>query len=159
MNQVGTVHSVRVSFLSNYDEVKFVRYIHGCHIRGREVRYFKPSERKKGDLWSDEFTDPKTKMVRKHTIWGGKLAGILTQSLCREIFFQVLYQVDRQVERYPNVDLVGQFHDELVLDWQPDVDGISLHQLKLELDVAMSTCGLEDFPLVGEIKSDYRYTK
>ena len=39
------------------------RYFHGCYMRGRNVGYYKPSERKTGDLWKNHFTDPKTKQV------------------------------------------------------------------------------------------------
>ena len=53
----------------------FTRVIHGAHMKGRNVGYWKPSERKTGDLWVDVFTNPKTKQVQPYTVYGGKLAG------------------------------------------------------------------------------------
>lgn len=50
-------------------------------------------------------------------MYGGKLAGLLTQSLCREVFFNSLRWVHTWCDAYPNVRLIGQFHDEIVVDW------------------------------------------
>lgn len=134
------------------------RYFHGCYMRGRNVAYYKPSDRKTGDLWRATFTDPKTKQLRYYELYGGKLAGILTQSLCREIFMHVLHRTNAWW-RGDNVTVVGQFHDEIVLDWKPGA--IPLHEAEARMGTLMSTppAWLAGFPLDAEIKSDYRYIK
>lgn len=134
------------------------RVFHGCHLRGRNVSYYKPSSRKTGDLWSNTYTDPKTGALRFYELYGGKLTGILTQSFCRELFFRVLSQVGTWAARIPNVDLIGQFHDEIVLDWRPGPT--PLETTKADLEHLMSDPGpVQGFPLEADIKSDYRYTK
>lgn len=151
--------SIRVTVL-RHGEAWFNRYFHGCYMRGRNVGYYKPSELKSGDLWRNHYTDPKTKQVRFYELYGGKLAGILTQSFCRELFFMVLRNVAAWAESYPDsVAVVGQFHDEIVVDWRPG-GRLSLDQAKTQLDQMMSDPGdLTSFPLAAEVKDDYRYTK
>jgi hypothetical protein len=134
------------------------RVFHGVYERGRSLCYYKPSERKTGDLWSNHFTDPKTKQVKFYNIYGGKLAGILTQSLCRQMFFDRLESVDDWCNRTDGVDLVGQFHDEIVLDWSPE-GGESLPVIEDMLKSSMSFTRLRGFPLTAEVKSAYRYIK
>lgn len=134
------------------------RVFHGCYMRGRSICYYKPSARKTGDLWSPTFVNPKTKQVQHYSIYGGKLSGILTQSFCREIFFRVLSDVSIWVDHWPNVKIVGQFHDEIVLDWVPGP--LKLKAAKIELEESMENNGIfKSFPLAADIKHDYRYTK
>ena len=137
----------------------FDRAIHGVHEVGGQIRYYKPSKLKSGDLWKDTFTDPKTGQTRQHTLYGGKLAGLLTQSLCREIFFECLAEVDAWCKTMPNVKLVGQFHDEIVLDWVPMPGQPSLDRTREKLEEEMTCTSLPNFPLAADIKHDYRYTK
>jgi DNA polymerase len=137
----------------------FNRVIHGAHLKGRNVGYWKPSERKTGDLWVDRFTNPKTKQVQPYTVYGGKLAGLLTQSLCREIFFTCLLDVHEWVKNWDNVQLIGQFHDEIVLDWAPQLNQPGLATVMSTLNESMTRTTLPDFPLAAEIKHDFRYTK
>jgi hypothetical protein len=141
-------------------EHMLLRYFHGCYLRGRDISYYKPSELKSGDLWRTHYVNPKTKQVEFYKIYGGKLAGILTQSFCREIFFACLAQVKTWADTYPDsVTLIGQFHDEIVLDWKPG-GRLTLAQAKQDFEVMMSDPGpLISFPLAAEIKHDYRYTK
>jgi hypothetical protein len=102
--------------------------------------------------------DPKTSQDRLYELYGGKIAGILTQSLCREIFFTCLKNVHRWVSPLVGqVAVIGQFHDEIVLDWTPG--GTNLDQVKAVLEMCMSTSTLPGFPLAADIKSDYRYIK
>jgi DNA polymerase len=140
-------------------KILFNRVIHGAHLKGRNVGYWKPSERKTGDLWVDRFTNPKTKQVQPYTVYGGKLAGLLTQSLCREVFFTCLLDVHDWVEDLPNVQLIGQFHDEIVLDWAPQLNQPGLATVMGTLNESMTRTTLPDFPLAAEIKNDFRYTK
>jgi DNA polymerase len=135
------------------------RYFHGCYVRGSNIGYYKPTERKTGDLWKNHFVDPKTKQVRFYELYGGKLAGILTQSFCRELFMKCLLEVDKWANTYSNLLVVGQFHDEIAVDWRPD-SGLSLERAKSDLDMLMSDPGVvRSFPLAADIKDDYRYTK
>lgn len=159
LKQHPRAQSVEMSIVNNEGIKVMVRYFHGCYVRGRNVCYYKPSTRKTGQLWQAKFTDPKTKMLRFYELYGGKLAGILTQSFCRELFFGALMEVDIRVKATNGqVKLVGQFHDEIVLDWKPGA--ISLEEMKAQLGQAMSTTGLApSFPLDADVKSDYRYTK
>ena len=137
----------------------FERVIHGVHLKGRNICYWKPSERKTGDLWTNFWVNPKTKQKQAFSVYGGKLSGLLTQSLCREVFFDTLRKTAGWVGSTPGIELVGQFHDEVVLDWAPHRMGPSLDGAKSMLNSSMSVTSLPGFPLAAEIKHDYRYTK
>lgn len=156
--QAGVTTSLEITMVQP-GGLTFTRYIHGVHIKGRNICYWKPSERKTGDLWTDTWMNPKTKRQQPFSVYGGKLSGLLTQSLCREVFFDSLRDVHNRL--YPfhevNVQLVGQFHDEIVLDWAPGMT--SLESTKNMLNDCMSRTTLPGFPLAAEIKHDYRYTK
>lgn len=149
--------SIQMFVFDQFGKTVLRRIFHGCYVWGRNIRYYRPSDRKTGALWRKDFVDPKTKQVRAYEIYGGKLAGILTQSLCREIFFEVLASVQSWVDRTPQLKLVGQFHDEIVLDWSPGP--LSLDAAKIYFHRLMSTCSIPSFPLDADIKDDYRYTK
>jgi hypothetical protein len=159
--QVNDPHlqSLRIVIEDKNRTLILARVIHGVHLVGRNIQYWKPSERKTGELWVDYFTNPKTKKQQKFTVYGGKLSGLLTQSLCREVFFGSLRQMNIHCARWDNVRLVGQFHDEIVLDWEPVPGGATLHAVKTALTIAMSHSILPQFPLAADIKADYRYTK
>jgi DNA polymerase bacteriophage-type len=135
----------------------FTRWIHGVYKHGRNIQYWKPSERKTGDLWTDRFTDPKTKQQRKYSVYGGKLAGLLTQSLCREVFFESLANLQPVVDKIDNLQVVGQFHDEIVLEWKPGM--YSLDMALALLEDRMTSTTLVNFPLGAEIKHAHRYIK
>ena len=110
------------------------------------------------------FRDPKTGQTKRFTIYGGKLAGILTQSFCRELFFRTLREVRIRMA-YPNLKLIGQFHDEIVLEWSPiesvedREQAVTLESAVGQLEWLMSTSPVLDFPLAAEVKFDHRYTK
>ncbi len=165
------VTSVSMTLQLDFKPPMLQRVIHGCYVSGRNIQYWKPSERKTGDLWVDRFTDPKTKRQKKYSVYGGKLAGLLTQSLCREIFFNSLRETHKWTHHASNVKLVGQFHDEIVLDWTPPQlaensdsiampsPGLTLEETEMTLNLFMTQTSLPDFPLEADIKNDYRYTK
>ena len=159
--QVGDkqLQSLRVQLFLNDGTCVLTRVIHGAHKKGRNIGYWKPSERKTGDLWVDRFTNPKTKQVQAYSIYGGKLSGILTQSLCREVFFDSLRKVHDWAEQYPNVKLIGQFHDEIVVEWYFEPGKPDLPATMLAMKLFMTDSILPGFPLDAEIKSDFRYTK
>lgn len=151
--------------LSNTVTAKAIltRVFHGVYRRGRQICYYKPSDRKTGQLWRAHYVHPKTKKTTFYSIYGGKLSGILTQSLCREMFMRSLNVLRNTIDSYSNLKLVGQFHDEIVVEWSPStrVDAISLKDFMKRMQTAMSYVEpeLEGFPLTAEIKADWRYTK
>ena len=157
--QVDDPHLMSLTIRLNLRDGTLVlkRVIHGTHEVGRNIHYWKPTERKTGDLWVNTWMNPKTKRQQSFTVYGGKLAGLLTQSLCREVFFHSLQLIHDWVSVYDNVQLVGQFHDEIVLEWSPGT--VTLSQAAKVLKMAMTRTILPEFPLAAEIKSDYRYTK
>ena len=135
------------------------RLFHGCYAKGRNIVYYRPSGTVNGPLWTDHFIDPKTKRPKNYTLYGGKLAGILTQSFCRELFFEGLADVHRRMQQQPSsLQLIGQFHDEIVLESGNPADTAAGIQL---LEQAMTTVPYWalGFPLDAKVKSDLRYTK
>ncbi len=151
-------HSVEMRLLHRERQV-LTRVFHGCYERGRNINYFKPSSLKNGPLWKDWYIDPKTKRKKYYDLYGGKLTGILVQSFCRELFFQSL-----RYFKYHNTDpgstLIGQFHDEIVVEWDPDKSDLNLASAKRRLFKAMTYIGsYHGFPLDAEVKSAHRYIK
>ena len=146
------------------DQIFMQRYFVGCHLVGNNIGYYKPNETIAGKPWKNTFRDPKTGQTKRFTIYGGKLAGILTQSFCRELFFRTLHTVSFDMA-YPNVKIIGQFHDEIVLEWTPIESvgktwgAVSLEYAVKKLEQLMSTSPVLDFPLAAEVKYDHRYTK
>lgn len=132
----------------------------GCYMRGRDVQYLKPREQKSGSLWSARWT--KNGQSGPYKIYGGKLTGILTQSFCRELFFMALQRVERATSAFPNMQLIGQFHDEAVVEWWPHkkVGGVGLSEAVEIISTEMTGVPLfPDFPLVSDVKSGHRYIK
>ena len=159
--QVGLLTDTSVFielFVDGIEGPYFTRLIHGLYQRGKNICYYKPSERKTGDLWSPTFVNPKTKQLQYYSVYGGKLAGLLTQSLCREIFFDSLRSVHKEVGKHDNLKLVGQFHDEIVVEWSPD-PVMDQPKTKHMLESLMSTTVLPWFPLAAEVHAAYRYIK
>lgn len=143
------------------------RLFRGVHLQGRDVCYMKPSELKGGKLWLERWS--KNGQSGPYKIYGGKLTGILTQSFCRELFFNAINDTYRNFSHVKNVRIIGQFHDEIVLEWWPPgptdtVAGeerfITLRQAEDWLtDVMTGTGFFPDFPLVAEVNSAPRYIK
>ena len=149
---------------TKHNTVFMQRFFVGCHMVGNNIGYYKPNETIAGKPWKNTFRDPKTGQTKRYTIYGGKLAGILTQSFCRELFFRVLRYVSCDMV-YPNLKLIGQFHDEIVLEWSPiesvedREQAVTLAYAVKKLERLMSTSPMLDFPLAAEVKFDHRYTK
>lgn len=168
-DQVGVakVQSVAMRLYDSDGGLFLTRYLHGCYLRGSNIGYFKPTDLLSGDLWKNHYRDPKTKEIRFYTVYGGKLAGLLTQSLCRELFFNSLQLLDTALAQVSNARCIGQFHDEIVVEWQPesfeDADlwlvPVGLDRTKRMMEEAMSTTQFANFPLMAEVKDDHRYTK
>lgn len=146
-----------VSYPAAPEEV--VRFVHGVYRRGRDLVYFRPALAK-SEEWRDYYTDPATKKVDYFRLYGGKLAGILTQSICREVFFSVLARVQKDMDSsYPppgvSARVIGQFHDEIILEVSDEVKDAWVSALRWN----MSTEVYNGFPLKAEIKTAKRYTK
>lgn len=151
--------SIRVWVVGPDSAVFMSRFFHGCYTSGGNVRYHRPSDRKTGDLWKKGFIDPKTKQFRHYELYGGKLAGILTQSFCRELFMRSMVKVSQWCDNVMPVTLIGQFHDELVVDYVP-AHASNVTEIVMGFEMAMSDPGLaKSFPLKAEVKHDYRYIK
>lgn len=166
--QHAGAQSLAVHLLSNRDgSTILTRTFHGCYTRGKQICFYKPSSRKSGDLWKDFYLHPKTKRRTYYSIYGGKLAGILTQSLCRELFFYSLADLSAVFKDYANIMLIGQFHDEIVAEWTPQeryasgAKTLSLEtarQLMYE-SMTLVPLAMKGFPLDADIKSAHRYIK
>jgi hypothetical protein len=151
---------IKVSIPGADDPMVFRRMFHGLYREGNSIQFWKPSARKTGDLWTPVYTDPKTKAKRKHSLYGGKIAGILTQSLCRELFMDGLGKMFMWQLMHTNVHLVGQFHDEMVADWNPGKPNEpTLEETENTMRRIMSTSPIPGFPLDAEVHSAYRYEK
>ncbi|WZB39164.1 DNA polymerase i [Microbacterium phage JordanFarm] len=158
--------SLALQILRPNGEPMVTRFVHGLYFRGNKLCYYKPAENHYGGpLWKDTYKHPKLKnpdgSPREvyYSIYGGKLAGIFTQSLCREMFFESLEMLGDLLRPCPNARIVGQFHDEIAVDWWPEEGGWSKERVMDAMKTAMTTCSLEGFPLDAEIKSSHRYIK
>jgi len=133
------------------------RLFHGCYMDGNNVGYYKPSSLKGGKPWVRTFTNPKTKQQQRHNLYGGKLAGIITQSLCREIFFDGLLRLEEKLLDHSNATLIGQFHDEVIIEWSdPDHNDGLLDTIR---DVMSGTPVIIGLPMAVEVKYAHRYIK
>ena len=138
--------------------VQMRRIIHGVYKRGKDFCYYKPNDNKTSvEPWKTTFINPKTGQREYYKIYGGKLAGILTQSFCREIFFWSMSELQSTLECYQRPDLlVGQFHDEIVVE----TESISAETVLSYMQDCMSEDSrLHGFPLAAEIKYARRYIK
>ena len=132
------------------------RIFHGCYYRGRDVCYYKATDRKSGPLWSDTYRNPKTKQFAYNKLYGGKLTGILVQSFCRQLFFEGMLRA--QKKECEGFELIGQFHDELIVDWWKA--NLSLEEAKSRLQHCMTDePRFKELPIEAEVKAAYRYIK
>ena len=135
----------------------FSRTFQGVYRRGRDLCYHKPANTVGGMPWKNSYVNPKTKRTEYYKIYGGKLAGILTQSFCRELFFRGLERLEGSLPE--GMEIIGQFHDEIVVDWSSDCP-LDIEQAKLLVKQAMiSETNFPGLPMDAEVKHDYRYTK
>lgn len=156
LNRVHTLHIV----VEHEGQVWLRRYFQGVHLHNDQVRYYKASDNKGGDLWRATYRNPKTGKQQPFTLYGGKLTGIITQSLCRELFFKQMLALEKRLEALPNAEIIGQFHDEIVVDWHRTPSGVGKRQLESYMQIAMTANhGLEGLPLAAEIKHAHRYIK
>ena len=138
--------------------VQMRRIIHGVYRRGKDFCYYKPNDNKtSAEPWKTTFINPKTGQREYYKIYGGKLAGILTQSFCREIFFGSMFKLQSTLGYYERPALmVGQFHDEIVVE----TESTSAETVLRFMQNCMSEDSqLHGFPLAAEIKYARRYIK
>jgi DNA polymerase I-like protein with 3'-5' exonuclease and polymerase domains len=57
------------------------------------------------------------------------------------------------------VRIIGQFHDEIVVDWWPDKDGVSLKKLIAIMESVMGPELHGSWPMEAEVNYAYRYLK
>lgn len=137
----------------------FQRVFHGAHVEGGSVVFFKPTEAVSAKPWTNVYVHPKTKRPTLHTIYGGKLTGIMIQSLCREIFFRSLVHLNSWMQHVRGVELLGQFHDEVITDWTPQCP-LPVEDVRQVIEGRMAQApGMPSFPIAAEVKSSYRYNK
>lgn len=147
--------SLKISMYHGVYRTSMVRVFHGIQKDGR---FWKATNRKTGDLWTDHYMNPKTKRPQFYQIYGGKLAGILTQSFCRELFFNCLRQLEDLLGKVPNAQIIGQFHDEIVVEWWPGTwneDAVIGATKKIMSDPGR----FSSFPLSAEVQASRRYIK
>lgn len=147
--------------------LRAVRYFPGVYTHGKDVCYMKTRLSKSGPLWSTEWF--KDGQRGRFKLYGGKLAGILTQSLAREVFFDRALALEHALQRdSPNAKIIGQFHDELVIDWHPtpgtfadDARGweVSVTTLAAGIRHVMVKSPLPGLPIDVTVDRDYRYIK
>ena len=151
--------TVAVEIRNSFGSVLVHRVFQGTYMHGNDMCYLKPSELKGGKLWLEEWT--KDRQKGRYKIYGGKLAGILTQSFCRELFFNSMSVLDRELANIPNASIVGQFHDEIVVEWSPPLidDGSDLLVRRIMEECMSTTDFVENFPLASEINFSHKYIK
>ena len=139
------------------------RTFHGLYRRGKDICMYKPTDRKTGALWKSHYRDPKTGVTVFYKLYGGKLTGILVQSMCRELFFHSLDSLSTSLILVSNAKIIGQFHDEIVVEWAPssEAGALSLEAVQAVMSRCMSKPpqGFSGFPLEADIKHARRYIK
>ena len=151
--------TVAVEIRNSTRQVLVHRIFQGTYMHGNDMCYLKPSELKSGKLWLEKWT--KGRQKGRYKIYGGKLAGILTQSFCRELFFSSMSVLDSELAHIPNASIVGQFHDEIVVEWSPPQIAAGSDQLvrKIMEECMSTTHFVENFPLASEINFSHKYIK
>lgn len=135
----------------------FSRLWHGVRIEvdekdRSEITYAVVDERKTAvQLWKRE--DSKGNRFK---LYGGKLTGTLIQSLARELYFWQLNELAIVL----NSSIIGQLHDEVVVEWTPD-SYQTLEHTEKEIERVMSEVPwyLEDCPVRVKVSHAPRYIK
>lgn len=158
--QIPKARTIEVSIsIESSRRVIVQRMFQGMYMHGNDMCYVKPSELKGGKLWLEEWTKDGRK--GRYKLYGGKLAGILTQSFCRELFFNAIRSIGIALRELPNAYLVGQFHDETVVEWTPLLPGDDSYEsvIRIMRNAMSHSYLLPDFPLAVEINSAHKYIK
>ena len=133
------------------------RVLHGCYLVGGQIRMFKKREAQTGPVWRDWYMDPKSKKKVPYSIYGGKLAGIFTQSFCREIFYWQMENLFRALHKSGLAKIIGQFHDEIVVETHVTREQDS--KIMMHREMEKSPPWLHGFPMAAKIESAARYIK
>ena len=161
---VSAARDIEMTVCNDRGAQIFTRIFRGVYERNGDICYMKPSPLKSGPLWQTHWT--KNGQRGPHKLYGGKLTGILVQSLCREVFFNSLVNLQGYLQHLPYAKIVGQFHDEIVVEvdcHEAALEGLSaaeaIVEVKRKMRVAMTKSSLPGFPLDAEIKGAHRYLK
>ena len=100
--------------------------------------------------------NPKTKQLTYNKLYGGKLTGILVQSFCRQLFFRGMSRVHQSETK--GFELIGQFHDELIVDWWEADLSLDEAMARLQHHMIDEPC-FKEMPIEAEVKAAYRYIK
>lgn len=154
--------TISMTLRDHDDRLVLQRWFQGVFMDGKDIAYHKPSELKSGKLWKDRWT--KDGQSGRYKLYGGKLTGILVQSFCREIFFDTAARIEQYTSNWESLKLIGQFHDELVVEWSPSAVDQSIPSVQsvataikhVMEDVDDRLAGL---PVVADVKFAHRYIK
>lgn len=141
-----------------------IRYFHGCYQNGRNISYYRPSDAVNGPGWTARRAATPSAPAGTFNVYGGKLAGILTQSMARELFFDQLNRIEEVLQanylKHFQAQLIGQFHDEVIIEYTPD--GSSTVQLRGEMVKVMTSApnaAWRGLPLACSLDEGQRYAK
>lgn len=124
---------------------------------GTEVTYHRtPVSPSKHKLWVDHSIDSDTQEKYTNKLYGGRLTGILIQSIAREIFFSMLKEINKHLQ---GIKMVGQFHDEVVIEVPAYVYSQAAIDAEIRLVDLMSDSPSSELPIGSSASSDYRYIK
>ena len=140
---------------------EFFRIWRGAYLSqgkfGTEVTYHRtPVSPSKHKLWVDHSIDSDTQEKYTNKLYGGRLTGILIQSIAREIFFFMLKEINMNM---PGLKMVGQFHDEVVIEVRAPSHSQAVMGAQIRLEDLMSTSPSSELPISSSASSDYRYIK
>ena len=140
-------------------------------MEGSNVYYAKAS-RGIQKPWIIEGKPPGASTAVPFKLYGAKLTGILVQSFCRELFFSGLLNLKDALSEHTirfageRAFIVGQFHDEVVVEYAPRGRDMSLPfkpcsaELLFGIKVEMVEPGVKlGIPMQGEPKAAHRYIK
>lgn len=141
------------------NKFRWHRVFQGCFMKGRNIVYHRASEAQSGQPWSSRRAATPTAPAGDFTIYGGKLAGILTQSLCREIFFNRMLEIEKRLPN--NAQLIGQFHDEVVVEAWADPKGWPLSDIEalVHRQLVRANPMYPGLPMAATCESARRYIK
>ena len=69
-----------------------------------------------------------------------------------------MLELDQRLDLVPNATIIGQFHDEVVVDWVPGPTPMD-QVIAIMEDVMSKSPTHPALPMGFEVKHDYRYTK
>lgn len=148
--------------VSQRGSILFSRSWRGVWMEGNEVYYHEAPD--SGPLWLKDYevevvdpsTGKKTIRIEHPKLYGGKITGVLVQSFARELFFDAAVRLKKN---RPSIPLMGQFHDEIVADWNP-VGLLTMYELEAVMLHEFTTHDrFPGLPVDATVQHAYRYIK